>query len=89
MLAFKRLLNQPWTCFCGWNLHPYVRRVSSVLMERLCRQALISAVHIPTVSLSLIFCVCQAGREMWNMLASSGENEEMKQEFRAVKMNTF
>lgn len=38
--------------------------------------ALQTAVHLPTVSLSLIFHVCQAGREMWKLLTSSDENKE-------------
>lgn len=51
--------------------------------------ALQTAVHLPTVSLSLIFHICQAGREMWKLLTSSDENKEIKQKLRILKMNIF
>jgi len=51
--------------------------------------ALQTAVHLPTVSLSLIFHVCQAGREMWKLLTSSDENKEIKQKCRVLKMDIF
>lgn len=58
-------------------------------MQRLCRQAFISAVHKQTASLSPIFHVCQGGKDIWNILAGSDENKEIKQEYRAGNMNTF
>lgn len=90
VLAFKRFVKQAWMYFCIRLEFAYFCQKSRQCTDAEARQASISACpQTDWVYLLFFMFVCQGRKEIWNILAGSDGNREIKQKYRADNMNTF